>query len=494
MSETHTEKMLDALADQFLTGTLPEKSAKDKSRHPSTDEELTKPIRLTPKTQSRHPQDPLPFTNSKTPPNLRLNQPELVDKDHNDDSPPLTSPPRVEAVFLGNLPTISGPWLTQYAHHLASQHGPIVIFHVDEEHIEIERVTCDHVSSQMNDHTGTTANPAALIQLIDELLASKSPAIATILINLPMPPTPLTLHVANQFDNWTLICGSDDAASVGAYRLLKQLSTQYNNQPDRPRHVSLAVMGSEQSKACTMAQHLNAVAANFLDLPIDLVGVHQRMVPVNTQSLGCYSASMQTWQQIASLLCSQKTEVTVDMANPNDKQDHPSATDRLQQLESELKDSRPPQAPPSLEMTRPESPSPQAPPPTNTPDLANFLVDSQMLQARCPRHPDIQLLLDEEGRLHLLCRHEGDATGLQSVIVDLIDSRAWVREHLQLLELTQRQMLFDRRAEPVLHIFIDQGKFAAAMAAKLGSFLKIHLLQEVRFGPSSSTWISTELN
>lgn len=493
MSKTHTEKMLDALADQFLTGTLPEESAMDKSRRPSTDEELTKPIRLAPKTQSSRPQDPLPLTDSKSPPNLRLNQSELAVEDHNTDSPPLTSPLRVEAVFLGNLPTISGPWLTQYAHHLANQHGPIAIFHIDEEHIEVERVTCDHVSSQMNDHTGLTADPAALIQLIDELLTSKSPAIAAILINLPMPPTPLTFHIANQIDNWTLICGSDDAASVSAYRLLKQLSTQHNDQSDGPQHVGLAVMGSEQSKASAMAQYLNTVAAKFLNLPIDLVGVHQRMVPVNAQSLGCYNASMQTWQQIASLLCGQKTKATVRLSNPNDKRDHPSAVDRLQQLESELEVPRPPQAPPSLGMTRPELPSPPTTTPTNALDLANFLTDSQMIQARCPRHPDIQLLLDEGGRLHLLCRHKGDSPGLQSVIVDLIDARAWVREHLQLLQLSQRQMHFDQRAEPVLHIFIDQAKFAAAMAAKLGSFLKIHLLQEVRFG-LSSTWISTKLN
>ena len=44
----------------------------------------------------------------------------------------------VEAVILGNLPGLSGPWLTQYAQLLAQQEGPVAILHVDDDLIDLE--------------------------------------------------------------------------------------------------------------------------------------------------------------------------------------------------------------------------------------------------------------------------------------------------------------------------------------------------------------------
>jgi hypothetical protein len=120
------------------------------------------------------------------------------------------------------------------------------------------------------------------------------------------------------------------------------------------------------------------------------------------------------------------------------------------------------------------------------------------LAARCPKHRQTQIVLDEHGVLHLLRRHESDgsedaALALRSAVLDLIETRAWVREHAELIAMTQRQCRFDADAEPVLHLFTGEAKLGAALVGRLGEFVRLHLLKEVRVG-KQSTWFSTELN
>ena len=123
-------------------------------------------------------------------------------------------------------------------------------------------------------------------------------------------------------------------------------------------------------------------------------------------------------------------------------------------------------------------------------------VFKQLVRLRCPHHPQTQLVLDEEGRVHLLCHQvAGQCTDavLHGLMVALMETRAWVREHLELLKLTQRQCRFDSAAEPVLHLFTDQAKNAVGMIGRLGATVTVHLLQQVRLG-NDSTWVCNDLN
>ncbi|MCC6580699.1 MAG: hypothetical protein IT440_09670 [Phycisphaeraceae bacterium] len=128
-------------------------------------------------------------------------------------------------------------------------------------------------------------------------------------------------------------------------------------------------------------------------------------------------------------------------------------------------------------------------------DLGAFLVDGGVkLAARCPHHPDTQLLLDEDGRLHLLMHHvAARQPSLREAVIELLAARHWVRRHLSLLELTQRQLRFDPQAQPTLHLFTDDAKPAVAIVHDLQQDVRVHLLRQVSVG-SQSAWFSTELN
>ncbi len=179
----------------------------------------------------------------------------------------------------------------------------------------------------------------------------------------------------------------------------------------------------------------------------------------------------------------------------------------------------PPQAP-TPAAQRPHRPVADRPPAPaaaalRQPDLASLLIDCPAtaqrplipggiaLEARCPHQPGTQLLLDQQGRLHLLHRTAptlaaDPATGdpgvaaLRGAIVDLLELRGWVQQHLDLIQLTQRQVRIDRDQQPALHLFTDRADLGVPLATRLGGMLKLHLLQEVRLG-AAATWFSTPL-
>ncbi len=107
------------------------------------------------------------------------------------------------------------------------------------------------------------------------------------------------------------------------------------------------------------------------------------------------------------------------------------------------------------------------------------------LEARCPRQPDTQLAVDAAGRLHLLHRHDSahdDLPTPREAIVNLVAVRDWARQHLQLLQLTERTRHFDLNTDPQLHLFTDRADQAVGLVAQLGDLIKLHLLREVTLG------------
>lgn len=151
---------------------------------------------------------------------------------------------------------------------------------------------------------------------------------------------------------------------------------------------------------------------------------------------------------------------------------------------------------------RAEPARPAAPAFNDAPDLAALLADRDpafagaiALEARSPRHPDTELLLDPEGRLHLLARHDSTQAGapeLDATLVALLETRQWAIEHHALIALSQRQARFDRAAAPDIHLFTDDARAATRLADRVGPMLRLHLLQPVTIG-RETTWFCTPL-
>lgn len=608
MEDARTKAALDALADLFLTGTAPVSAVAPPGNgngngaisRGEASISGPRPIRLSPKLRAAQqqpiteepaiqPAAPMvpvntpadashsvndePASASRIGPQLRLHRPE---------SGSATAPPtsasrsapldlHIEVAFLGNLPGFGGPWLTQYAHHLAQRRGPVGIIHIDGGQLDVDLVTAGRPPLPQD-----IADPAAAAEhsleawaekaprqslpaLIDALIHRAPVAVATWLIHLPTNLTDATRPIARQLKRWTLICGADEMAVAAGHRLFRSL---LENDPARDqRRLGSMIVGADEAKSFQSADRLRATASSACLGMIELVGWQKQMVPVNLTSLASFADPEGAWaklwpaiqeqagvdeslppaESLASMEAAERKEnqeaggrtEAPDVSVADEPEENASAraadgsgwVEQGRELDDESLDKETDE-PADLDddpvekpvASKPMRPAPRRPEPAaktparaareapavaaHDPELASFIPGLVAMQARSPRHPATRLALDEDGVIHLMLHHatppksasgSGSGDALRAAVLELIETRAWVKEHHDLLAMTQRQMRFDAQAEPVLHLFTDDAKLAAALAARLGQFVRLHLLKRVTIG-AASTWFSTEMN
>jgi hypothetical protein len=459
----------------------------------------------------------------------------------------------VEAVILGNLPGLSGPWLTQYAQLLAQQEGPVAILHVDDDLVDLELVeptnrdAVDRGVSMRMPPGGGKIDPRSILEAMLASGEGSDSAPKTVLVHLDPQHDEGGLARALAIEDWTLMCGADDLAIVAGYKMLKSM---VEAEPGvAGKRLGLMIMGSDPKASRGAAGKFQSASSSFLNTPVQLLGWQKQMVPVNLRHLGRFEDVDRVWprlvewfDEVAGVEAAVDEGLGVAVAEvspvfPAEKLPQavmPAAEPKRSELFADLPKAPvkpriirrnapeqavpvpaepqaappvvPPVAPPVLPVSQtPKTPrvQPQAVEPVvfEEPDLVELLMAGTgavaggiALEARCPHQNQTQLMLDQDGRLHLLCRHDSEGfDSLQAAMVDLMQASHWVREHLELLALTQRQCRFDTVSEPVLHLFTDRADWATALIARLGESLKLHLLQEVAVGEESG-WFCTPLN
>jgi len=591
MDDTRTQQALDQLADLFLTGKGP--VAIDTPAD-SPDEVLNgpAPIKLSPKLVgpakplSPAPRIPSPPKAEKEPP-LSIT-PELDGSPiasigespqplylQTEDLPQEDAPSRqvaVEAVLLGNLPGLSGPWLTQYAQLLAQQEGPVAILHVDDDAIDLELV--EPTDRDLTDRGVSLRMPPGggvldVVSVLNSLLDSPGASPSTVLVHLDPQNDKRGLSRALAIEDWTLMCGADDAAVVSGYWMLKTMVDQ--DPAVASKRVGLMVMGSDPKESQDAARKVQSAAESFLHTPVQLLGWQKQMVPVNLRHLGRFEDVGSAWPALAGWLDRhaatgpdeiEEIEIPAQeaavQAQPVTEAQSPQAEPAVvppiaeevvtstpkrskvselftdpPQITAPPKRMDPPPAPkpkPEIQtqpvgrdIITPPAPTPApvaevtteparvASPTSDEPDLVELLMTGTAavpggiaLEARCPLQPKTQLLLSQDGQLHLLRRHapgspaspgspSDGAEGLGPAMVDLLQARKWVVQHLQLIQLTQRQCRFDADCDPVLHLFTDRADWATALITRLGDSLKLHLLQDIELA-GERAWFCTPLN
>jgi hypothetical protein len=147
---------------------------------------------------------------------------------------------RIELVLPGNLPVMGSLWIAQYADLIGRREGPtaLVRFGTGEVTVEVFRAGTQPVGLD---------SAADLEGAIQDLAGRVSRW-------LVVPADPSELDVPPAAATATLLSGADDAATVGAYRTLKQLVERWSDTSiDWPRF-GLAVLGSDDGDASGVAE------------------------------------------------------------------------------------------------------------------------------------------------------------------------------------------------------------------------------------------------
>lgn len=105
--------------------------------------------------------------------------------------------------------------------------------------------------------------------------------------------------------------------------------------------------------------------------------------------------------------------------------------------------------------------------------IASSLDRPVVLAVQYPRDRQIRLMVDRDGRVHLW-RSQVDAN-IHAGLVSLITARFWVREHIELIALTEPTCKFDMEAEPMLHVLTGDATKAEALDSVFGPFMKVHV-------------------
>lgn len=620
MDDDNSRKQIDELADLYLTGVIDDSVNAQDDQGDQADEprpiDGPAPIRLSPKLgdggaastgeSSQNDVDPSAEPDDRHPV-LRLTEgenedPSVTDQAEQSDAAVATDSTQqrptadrsepapqamLEATLLGNLPGMSGPWLTQYAQLIAQSEGPVALLHIGDSAIDLELIEPRAEAEPAPAASTTTVrippmrgNKTGLVGLLDALTRSDTAPTRTILVRIDQTDDPQTLPRLAAIEDWTLLCGSDDASVAAAAQQLRSMVQADPRLADR--NVGLMVMGSDEPAARDAAGRVAREVDQDLLNRVEFIGHLKRMQPVQVRELGSFPDPVGIWPQLVSwfdTLESPASEPILESVMPQPVNPQPSPTtppretparenpftpeasaarpQRLSPAATKLgaPASRPEPRPaftPTPTVTPPRSPRPPAqrhaastPPPTRaqpanrtdhratptTPapapsaspptrpapqprvlapqpelDLIALLAqgpaalnDPAILEARIPDQPETQLAVDAQGVVHILLKKvsdtiiDGDATSTdpRQAVMQLIEAGRWVREHLELLALTQRDRDFID-LEPTLHLLTDRADLTTHLVGKLAGQVKLHLLQQVKLGRESG-WFCTPL-
>lgn len=455
----------------------------------------------------------------------------------------------VEAVFLASLPGLSGPWLTQYANYLLDHHPAVGLIRLDDQQFEVQRVSRHPASAVTASPTLRLVEHQPINDIERQLFSAGD--VGTVLVQPVDAKAPDAIAQIMAAGRWTILCGAYEAAVKDAQRIIGQL-LELGPIPHRHR-LGLMMMGCDAAKARQAVDAINRGLAGLLTGPIEMVGHQMQMVPVNVRTLGVWEANGENLSLLLDYLSSSSpafanqsqtlspvaAAAVAATSWPSRPIDEPVAdeTESLQEaaavatiIPAGALPSPSPSSPmpahssarqreyrqafaaqPPIPAKRPETPLPPAATlaepmdsPSQTPVQLSSHLDQSLpgaivLQARCPKHPAVEILLDQQGKLHLLASavQAADPAGLRSVVVDLLESRRWLAEHIDLIRLTQRQCRFDDAAPVELHLFTDQAPLAAGLATSLSDQLRVHLLQTVTLnhqGQKQTATLCTNLN
>lgn len=373
----------------------------------------------------------------------------------------------ISAVVLGHLPGFASPWITQYADALARhENASVALLYIEPGSVRIDLVKPD---AQPDDAAPAPLQAGSLDDAIAELATRARHA----LLVVDDPESDLGRRCLAHLDEWTLLSAADEAAVVGAYRLLKSLRAGAHDAGHQPA-VQVAFAGSSREQANEALARLARATTTHLHLPLAMGLVRQRIEPARRHHLGAYETDADPVVPLFTALD------RVHRAGPPSHADEPAVD-------------REPTAPPSADVDASsahaaatdmaEHALPREEPAADAQPLAGY-VDPPLtpLGARCPRCRAVALAVDAEGRLHLL-RRSDSRTAADTAIIELIEARAWAIEHAELLALTCDRVMIDT-VEPQLHLFTAEPapllarlNHAAASARRL---LRLHLLKPVK--------------
>jgi len=367
----------------------------------------------------------------------------------------------IELLLPAHLPVKGGLWIVPYAGREAGQ-GLSMLVRMHEETIDVAAIGNGHFDfSECNS--------------IEDVIERIDVPISNWIVQPPSNADPTSLLHCDA-DRVTLLSGADQAAVVGAYRLLKGLIAAMGENECLPP-LRLVIVGTEERAASDAASRIVQTAHHQLDVQIE---VGQPLPAMRSTNNVISQVSFPRLRNVVDLMASLRLEVT-----PSDE------------VETTVSELQPEGALPITPRFEPKDPLPRMTPEQDEQqmkevftvepqeqknDFASYVDGLLSISPRCPEHEHIELAVDSDGKLHILA-HAND-------LRDAAIVSAWSMKHQVLLSMACGGIELDASVQPVQHLFTAD---AVAVADLQGSGLRLHLLTDVEVQGNVGAF-STPLN
>lgn len=177
--------------------------------------------------------------------------------------------PAVRVAMVGHLPVSAGLWITQFADRLAREEGPVGVVRFIAGQVQVEVL-----------RAGLGSSIAEALDLEQALDAATKLARRWVVV--PEASTPPAEVLRSGASSLLLMTGADEAAVVGAYRLIKAIAEDAMVESLPLPRLQVAVLGAGEAKVAEAMAKLNRTASAFLGMELPLAVAMQRMEPVQS--------------------------------------------------------------------------------------------------------------------------------------------------------------------------------------------------------------------
>lgn len=204
------------------------------------------------------------------------------------ESMPTTLRGPLEIAIVGHLPVMGGLWLTQYADQVARLEGPTALVRLERGQATVELLRAPGPRSGLEG--------VETLQEAIHVLGTR----ARHWIVCPTGESAIDGPLAG--DALTLLTGSDDAAIVGAYRIVKSLAERWHAARWPMPPIGLVVLGATAERVNEVAEKLDRTTKAFLDVEMSVVAQHQRMDAIESAGRRTFAGSTPSLGEVCRMV------------------------------------------------------------------------------------------------------------------------------------------------------------------------------------------------
>jgi hypothetical protein len=349
----------------------------------------------------------------------------------------------IELLLPAHLPVQGGLWLVPYAGREAAQ-GTSILVRMHDDTIDVA------VLGQGN------YDVTSCVSMEDVLQEINAPNIHWV-VQPPTDADPTSLLHCDA-DRVTLLSGADQAAVVGAYRLLKGLITTSGDANELP-NIQLVIVGAEEKAATDAATRIVQTAHHQLGVHVE-VGTALPAMGSSTKVIS--QVSFPRGSNVVDLLGRIRNGETTEEACPTTTRFAKPVVPVIPEPSTEVA---------SEAVIQPESIDQRINTTVAVNETATYAsyVDGLLaITPRCPEHEHVELAVDSNGCLHILA----DAQNIRDISI----VSAWAARHYALLAMACGGLCIDTTTSPVQHLFTSD---AVSVVDLYGTGLRMHLLTDI---------------